>query len=206
MLASSPARPNPFLAAHAGLMPAGEVLFLGAGNGSEILYLARKGYRITVFEQDEAVLALARNLALSADISVNWRLAPRRTWQLGFERWVGIVALFPRWNLAEQRRLLRSIPSALHPGGSFLFEGFAESPAGPVSLCDDEHDPEEFQCALDVLHLARCARVARPPLPGTQGPGWVLQVVGSHLEADGDMPTDTPGARRKSAQMAPAMR
>lgn len=181
-------RPNPFLAAHAGLMPLGDVAVLGAGNGSEIVYLARKGYAITVFEQDEMVLAQARSLALSANVTARWQLAPRRNWQLGFERWVGIVALFPRWNMAEQRRLLRVIPSALQPGGSFLFEGYAESPTGPVSLCDDEHDPEEFQCALDVLHLSRCARVARPPLPGTQGPGWVLQVAGSHLEADDELP------------------
>lgn len=177
---------NPFLAAHCGVIPNGPVLFLGVGDGTEIVHLAARGHAVSAFEEDGLALAHARALAAAAGVAVRWQHQERERWRLGFEQWAGIVALFPAWRTAERRRLMAAVPNALKPGGSFLFEGYAEGPGGPCSLNDEELDPEDFRDELDVLHLARFATVARPVRRNTghMPPTWVLQVVGTHLVAD----------------------
>lgn len=179
---------NPFLAAHCGVIPKGPVLFLGVGDGTEIVHLAARGYVVHAFEQDASALEPARALAEAAEVSPHWHCQELGNWRLGFERWAGIVALFPGWPDGERRRLMAAVPNALMPGGSFLFEGYAEGPGGPLSLSPQELDPEDFRAELDVLHLARFAIVARPARQSGDGllSPWVLQVVGTHLKADGD--------------------
>lgn len=193
---------NPFLAAHCGMLPAGPVLFLGVGDGTEIVHLAVRGHAVTAFEQDAGALAHARALAAAAGVSVHWQHRERSRWRLGFEQWAGIVALFPGWPTAERRRLLGAVPNALKPGGSLLFEGFAEGPGGPLSLSDDELDPADVRAELEILHLARFATRSRPvrSAAGDLQPTWVLQVVGTHLEAAGDAEEfDQPPAPRPVA-------
>jgi len=56
-------RINPFLAAHCGMIPKGPVLFLGVGDGSEIVHLAAHGHAVHAFEQDAHAMAHARALA-----------------------------------------------------------------------------------------------------------------------------------------------
>jgi hypothetical protein len=178
---------NPFLAAYCGMIPKGPVLFLGAGGGTEIVYLAAKGYAVCVFEQDAPTSERAQALATMAGVGVHWQHQDRSRWRLGFERWAGIIALFPKWNVGERRRLMAAVPNALAPNGSFLFEGYAEGPSGPRTLDDEELDPEDFRAELDILHLARFATVSRPvrQSTGESRPTWVLQVVGTHFDADG---------------------
>lgn len=179
---------NPFLAAHYGVIPKGPVLFLGVGDGNEIVHLAARGYVVHAFEQDASALEPARALAEATEVRLHLHCQELCNWRLGFERWAGIVALFPGWPDAERRRLMAAVPNALMPGGSFLFEGYAEGPGGPLSLSPQELDSEDFRAELDVLHLARFTTVARPARQSADGlvSPWVLQVVGTHLKADGD--------------------
>lgn len=179
---------NPFLAAHYGVIPKGPVLFLGVGDGTEIVHLARKGYLVSALEQDGVCLEHAQMLAAATGVKVHWHHQAWPQWRLGFERWAGIVALFPEWPTAERRRLLASVPNALMPGGSFLFEGDAEGPDGPRSLRDDELDPIDFRADIEVLHLSRFATVSPPGnrKASAAPPTWLLQVVGTHLQADAE--------------------
>lgn len=178
-----------FLAAHYGVIPKGPVLFLGVGDGTEIVHLVRKGYAVSALEQDGARLEHARTLAAATGVKVHWHHQERPQWRLGFEKWAGIVALFPSWSTSERRSLMATVPNALMPGGSFLFEGHAEGPDGPQSLSDDELDPADFRAEIDVLHLARFATVSPPAHQTTRAanPTWRLQVVGTHLAADNEL-------------------
>lgn len=184
-IASEPG--SAFLFEHADRIPAGDLAFLGAGRAAEIVHLARLGCRITVFESDSSRLDTTRDQVETAGFSADWQLTPGSGWRLGFERWSGVIALYPSWTLAEQRRLLRQVPCALKPGGCFLFEGWAEGPGGPTELDSHQHDPEEFRDALDVLQLGRCARIRRPARPGLSASPWILQVLGRHREAEGEV-------------------
>lgn len=192
---------NPFLAAHSGMHPKGRVLFVGAANAREIVDLAGKGHAVTVFESDPLLLARARNQAVTAGAKVQWVFQRDRQWRLGFEQWDGIVALFPRWTLAESRQFLRAVPCALKPGGSFLCEAYSAGPEGPGSLSDAEHDLEDVRASIDVLHLSRFATVPCSMRQQAVGgrPAWVLQIVGSHLEADEDVQTLPLKAVRRRA-------
>jgi hypothetical protein len=177
---------SPFLAAHYGVLPKGPVLFLGVGDGTEIVHLAKRGYLVSALEQNGARLEHAQTLAAATGVKVLWHHQERSLWRLGFEKWAGIVALFPEWSTNERRRVMATVPNALMPGGSFLFEGYAEGPDGPQSLSDDELDPVDFRAEIDVLHLARFATVSPPAHQTTRSasPTWLLQVVGTHLSAD----------------------
>lgn len=178
---------NPFLAAHYGLIPKGKVLFLGVGDGTDIVHFAANGYAVCVFEHDESAIEHAKALAVAAGVTAKWHHQALSRWRLGFEKWDGIVATFPKWPADERRRLMSAVPNALRPDGSLLFEGYAEGPCGPSSLDDDELDPDDFRAELDVLYLARFATVSRPIRQTAGHPvmTWVLQVVGTHLAVDG---------------------
>lgn len=174
---------NPFLAAHWRMIPAGRVLFLGAGHAREIVHLASQGYAVHVYDADADALAQARALVDAAGLTVEWQRRSPAEWRLGFEQWAGIVALFPCWTPAQGRRLLRAIPCALQPGGRFLFEAYAEGPRGPSADNGDQVDAEDVRKAIDVLHLSRFATVrSRDRDRGAR----VLQAIGSHPVADGE--------------------
>jgi len=193
---------NPFLAAYGDMIPKGPVLFLGVGDGTDIVHLAAKGYAIHAFEQDAGSIEQARTLAAAAGVRVEWHHQERCRWRLGFEQWAGIIALFPGWPTGERRRLMTAVPNALLPNGSFLFEGYAEGPGGPNSLNDAEIDPEDFRAELDVLHFTRFSTDLRPirQSPGCPIPTWVLQVVGTHLPAGEHDASTLPSSPMRSAQ------
>jgi len=179
---------NPFLAAHCGLIPKGKVLFLGAGDGTDIVHFAANGYAVCVFEHDENAIEHAKALAGAAGVTAKWHHQALPQWRLGFEKWDGIVATFPKWPADERRRLMSAVPNALRPDGSFLFEGYAEGPCGPEALDDDVLEPDDFRAELDVLYLARFSTVSRPirQMSGQPVMTWVLQVVATHLAVEGD--------------------
>jgi SAM-dependent methyltransferase len=118
--------PNDFLAANAArfLPPKGEILSLGEGEGRNAVFLASLGFRVTGVDGSSVGLEKARALAQQRGVRLETVVADLATFDLGTERWDGIISIWCHTPSALRRRLHRSVVAALRPGGVFLLESY----------------------------------------------------------------------------------
>jgi SAM-dependent methyltransferase len=120
-------RPPPFLARWRHLLPppaAGPVLDLACGSGRAAVWLARQGWRVTGVDHQPEVLALGRELARDAGVTVTWSVADLRDpGAVPAGRWAAIL-LFRFLH----RPLLADLPARLRPGGVLMLRTFRDAP------------------------------------------------------------------------------
>ena len=118
--------PNEFLAANAARhLPAkGEILSLGEGEGRNAVFLAGLGFRVTGVDSSGVGLEKARVLAEKQGVRIQTVVADLGTFDLGVERWDGIVSIWCHTPSALRTRLHRSVVAALRPGGVLLLESY----------------------------------------------------------------------------------
>jgi SAM-dependent methyltransferase len=118
--------PNDFLAANAVryLPPKGEILSLGEGEGRNAVFLASLGFRVTGVDASAVGLEKARARAERHGVLIQTVVADLATFDLGVERWDGIVSIWCHTPSALRTRLHRSVVAALRPGGVFLLESY----------------------------------------------------------------------------------
>ncbi|WP_119304527.1 class I SAM-dependent methyltransferase [Dongia deserti] len=112
-------RPSAWVAAHAGLIPAGsKVLDLAAGSGRHTRYFKNLGCQVTALDRDVADLhdlTQAGVEVLAAD------LEDGSPWPLGDRRFDGIIVT----NYLH-RPLFPHLAGALAPGGVLIYETFGQ--------------------------------------------------------------------------------
>jgi SAM-dependent methyltransferase len=118
--------PNDFLAANAEryLPPQGEILCLAEGEGRNAVFLARRGFRVTGVDSSAVGLAKARTLAEQHGVKIRTIVADLGEFDLGIERWDGIVSIWCHTPSELRGRLHRSVVAALRPGGVLLLEAY----------------------------------------------------------------------------------
>ena len=118
--------PNDFLTATAEryLRPNGEILSLAEGEGRNAVFLARRGFRVTAVDGSAVGLDKARVLAEEHGVELQTVVADLGDFDLGIERWDGIVSIWCHLPSTLRERLHRSVVSALRPGGVFLLEAY----------------------------------------------------------------------------------
>jgi SAM-dependent methyltransferase len=118
--------PNDFLAATAEryLSANGEILCLAEGEGRNAVFLARLGFRVTGIDSSEVGLDKARKLAEQHGVDIRTIVADLGDYDLGVERWDGIVSIWCHMPSALRTRLHRSVVAALRPGGVLLLEAY----------------------------------------------------------------------------------
>ena len=118
--------PNEFLAANAArYLPAkGEILSLGEGEGRNAVFLAGLGFRVTGVDSSGVGLEKANALAEKMGVRLQTVVADLGTFDLGVERWDGIVSIWCHTPSALRARLHRSVVAALRPGGVLLLESY----------------------------------------------------------------------------------
>ncbi|HSQ63491.1 MAG TPA: class I SAM-dependent methyltransferase [Polyangiaceae bacterium] len=118
--------PNDFLAANAErhLPPKGEVLSLAEGEGRNAVFLARLGFRVTGVDGSRVGLEKAQRLAQERGVRIETVVADLAGYDLGKERWDGIVSIWCHMPTEQRARLHRSVVAALKPGGVFLLEAY----------------------------------------------------------------------------------
>ncbi|MFC5931394.1 class I SAM-dependent methyltransferase [Cryobacterium melibiosiphilum] len=170
-------RPNAALEREAAGLTPGTALDLGCGEGGDVLWLARGGWRVTGVDISPSALALG---AASGGVSgsIRWLQADLATWQPD-ETYDLVTAHFLHSPVQLPREvILRRAAAAVAPGGLLLIVGHAGVP--PWAEHAHEHDtaslptPEEVLAALDlpteewtVVTCAEVERLATAP-DGTQ--------------------------------------
>jgi SAM-dependent methyltransferase len=118
--------PNAYLTAVAAGLPSGRALDAGCGHGSEALWLAAHGWRVTAVDFSAAALAHARSTAESAGETiagrVDWVEADLATWVPQPGRYDLVVCLYVHVAGSVQE-MVRRMRAGVAPGGSLLMVG-----------------------------------------------------------------------------------
>lgn len=176
--------PNDFLRDNARQIPAGQVLCLADGEGRNSVFIATQGYDVSSVDLADAGVAKAKLLAGSMGVVVDAQVGDLANFDLGTNKWQGIVSIFAHMPPDIRRDLHRRAVDALAPGGVFVLEAYTIDQIGrgtggpqvPELLMSAEVLREEF-ATLEIIHLEE--RV-RDVVEGTghSGEAAVVQFIG----------------------------
>jgi SAM-dependent methyltransferase len=180
--------PNDFLRSEAHRIPPGPVLCLAEGEGRNAVFLARLGHPVTAVDLSIEGLRKAERLARRHGVTIETIQADLTTFELGLDRWSGIVAIFAHLPPPVRHRIHSQIPQALRVGGCLVLETYrpeqlALGTGGPKDLSllstlaelRDQLSPLELVVARDTNREIHEGRFH-------DGPSATVQLVGIRPE------------------------
>ena len=117
--------PNDFLRKNFEQLPKGKILCLAEGEGRNAVFLAKHGYQVTAVDSSQVGLNKAKKLAQEHNVEIDVVCADLTTYQLGENKWDGIVSIFCHLPPDIRAPLYNNIAKSLKPNGIFLIEGYA---------------------------------------------------------------------------------
>lgn len=176
--------PNDFLRAEAHRIPPGPVLCLAEGEGRNAVFLAGLGHQVTAVDLSSEGLRKAERLSQRRNVTIELVQADLATFDLGLDRWSGIVEIFAHVPPPVRQRLHVQIPRALRVGGCHVLETYrpeqlALGTGGPKepSLLSTLAELREQLGALDLV-VAREAHRDIHEGRFHDGPSATVQIVG----------------------------
>lgn len=116
--------PNDFLKESVKSLPSGRILCLADGEGRNSVYLASLGYEVTAVDLSSVAIQKARKLAESRQVRVNFVHADLADFELGRERWDGIVSIFCHLPPELRKSLHHAVQQGLKRSGVYLVKGY----------------------------------------------------------------------------------
>lgn len=176
-------KPNEFLQQNVETIPRGEVLCLAEGEGRNAVFLAKQGYQVSAVDNSLVGIAKARKLAQSEKVSIQFIHANLATFNLGENRWDGIISVFCHLPESIRKPLHQNITTALKPGGIFLLEAYTpkqleHGTGGPKDASLMMSKPLLTQ-ELGDMHFKHLTELERNIEEGTHhfGIGAVVQAI-----------------------------
>jgi len=127
-----------------GSLPTGRALDVGCGTGTQSVYLAQHGWRVTAIDAVDRPLARARARAEAAHVSVDWIKADvGELGGLGIEPGLSLAfdrGCFHGLNDRQRAAYAAGVTALAAPGATLLMMGFAPSrvPGAPAGVEDTE--------------------------------------------------------------------
>ena len=169
--------PNVWLAQHSDLfIPGGSVLAVADGEGRNSVWLAQRGMQVDAFDISPVGVDKARQLALDANVQVNFSVSDCDDWDWRSNHYDAVAAIFIQFADQQTRsRLFKQIKDTLKPGGILFLQGYTpkqlDYKTGGPPLVDHLYTEEllrtEFS-GMDILELTTYEDVLRE---GTQHSG-----------------------------------
>lgn len=171
--------PNDWLAESASALSS-PVICLAAGQGRNAVWLAEQG--LEVHAVDGSKVGVERTLAYAAErgVTVHATHADLADFDLGEDRWGGVVTIFAHLPPDLRKRLHRAIARGLRPGGALVLEAYTprqlgRGTGGPPNV-DMLYEPEAVAAELAGLELRTCREVERPVVEGWAHTGLAATV------------------------------
>jgi hypothetical protein len=160
-------RPNVWLEENVGEFADGaNIVCLADGEGRNGVWLAQQGFDVTSVDKSEIGITKADALASERGVELQTVVANLGEWDLGHEKWGGIVSIFAHMPGDLREDLHRRAVDALAPGGVFLLEAYTprqlegDGRGGPpvadlmmyVSLLERELEGLEFDVLTETTY------------------------------------------------------
>lgn len=116
--------PNDFLRDQAELLPVGDTLCLGEGEGRNAVFLAGLDHRVSALDASAVGLEKAQKLAAETGVGIEVIHADLTDYDLEPGRWDCIVSIFCHLPPDLRRKVHGQIAKALRPGGRFILEAY----------------------------------------------------------------------------------
>jgi len=184
-----PRAPNVFLAELAAGLAPGRAIDLGAGEGRNAIWLAKRGWRVTALDVSAVALGRAAQRAAEEGVDLDCVEADWREYRPGAPLELAIIS-FMHPEPGERPSMFERAGEALAPGGHLFVTGVDLADHGRRGPPDAErlHTPQRLRRALRGFDLLRCESVAHET-EDRQGRRSVVDVV-----AIATSPGPKPGA------------
>jgi len=175
--------PNQFLEDNYDVIPKGKVLCLAEGEGRNAVFLAKQGYSVTAVDASQVGLQKAEKLAEEHGVSIELVHADLTDFDMGENRWDGIVSIFFPLPSALRKELHKKVVAGLKPGGVFLVEAYTPDQlrhgTGGGNSADTMTTKESLSLELDGLKFKHLIELERDVVEGIYhtGLGAVVQAI-----------------------------
>lgn len=122
--------PNEFMAEQIQKMPAGRILFPGAGEGRDAVFAAKLGWEVHAFDLSEQGQAKALKLASQEKTRIHFNVADASTIRFPLDSFDVIALTYFHLPLEIRLPFYTKCVSWLKPGGKILLEGFSKKQLG----------------------------------------------------------------------------
>lgn len=178
-------KPNQFLEENVGQIPKGQVLSLAEGEGRNAVFLAQQGYSVTAVDASIVGLNKARKLAEENGVVVEFIHADLADYDLGEDRWDGIVSIFCPLPSSLRKQLYKKVEAGLKRNGVFLLEAFTPNQlkhgTGGGKSVDVMQSQESLSLELAGLKFKHLIELERDVVEGIYHTGIsaVVQAIAS---------------------------
>jgi SAM-dependent methyltransferase len=175
--------PNKFLEDNYTLIPKGKILSLAEGEGRNAVFLAKQGYAVTAVDTSQVGLDKAKKLAQENGVSIELIHADLADFDLGENRWDGIVSIFCPLPSALRKQLHKKVVAGLKKNGVFLVEAYTPDQlkhgTGGGRSEDLMTTKESLSLELDGLTFKHLVELERDVVEGIYhtGLGAVVQAL-----------------------------
>jgi len=177
--------PNKFLEENYQVIPKGNVLCLAEGEGRNAVFLARQGYSVTAVDGSQVGLQKAKKLAEEHGVSIELIYADLADFDIGENRWEGIVSIFCPLPSALRKELHKKVVAGLKPHGVYLVEAYTldqlKHGTGGGKSADSMTTKESLSLELEGLKFRHLLELERDVVEGIYhtGLGAVVQAIAS---------------------------
>jgi SAM-dependent methyltransferase len=175
--------PNEFLVEKVSSIPKGDVLCLAEGEGRNAVFLAKRGYAVTAVDASLVGLNKARKLAEENDVVVEFIHADLADYDLGENKWDGIVSIFCPLPSSIRKELYKKVIAGLKQNGVFLLEAYTPDQlkhgTGGGNSVDVMQTKESLRLELAGLKFMHLVELERDVIEGIYhtGIGAVVQAI-----------------------------
>jgi SAM-dependent methyltransferase len=172
-------QPNPQLVDRVTGMPPGRALDVGAGEGADAVWLARRGWQVTALDVSQVALDKAARHAAEAGVAdrITWQRVDLSTWTGEPSAYDLVSAQFMYLDQPGLATLYRQLGAAVAPGGTLLLVGHhpVDERHGGHDFPDVRWTPEQAAGWLDPADWAtiEVATVERQGHAGSPHTGTV---------------------------------
>jgi SAM-dependent methyltransferase len=165
--------PNPVLVAEATAMMPGSALDLGCGDGTNAIWLARRGWRVTGIDWSEVALGKAQAATAAAGLHVDWVQADLLSWSPGGPTYDLVTLIYLHLSPDERRSVYATAIEAVAPGGHLLVVGHDSTnltqgvggPQDPERLFTADEIGRELRAVVADLEIERAEAVRQSAGP-----------------------------------------